>query len=399
LPHPAGEPDEAYWQKVRLQFNLNDGLTFLNNGTCGPTPREVVSTHERYDHELSANPSDNFRFRELDAVRKKLADFVNASPDEIALTHSTTEGINIFAHGLDWKPGDEALIGKFEHFGGFEPYQTLEKRFGAKIVWVDVPAVPESPEQIVRAYEAALTPRTRVILVSQVQYVTGLVAPIKELADLAHSRGALLSVDGAQSFGVLPLDVRASGLDHYAGAGQKWLLAGTGTGFSYFRQDLQDRIWPLYGHHDPESKPGGSRSARRYERGGQINIPAALGIVPALDLQLTIGKANIEARARQLGTRLRAGLSEIPGVKLWTSTNPRLSANISSFDVRDLPPGGVVKLLFEREHIQVRAARLGEVSAIRVSTHFYNTPDEVDHLLKAVRALADNPPSLSSLAG
>jgi len=206
---------------------------------------------------------------------------------------------------------------------------------------------------------------------------------------------------GAQSFGVLPLDVRTAGIDHYAGPGQKWLLAGTGTGFSYFKQDLQDRIWPLYGHYDPagspEHGPGANpervHSARRYERSGQINIPAALGVATALDLQLAIGKANIEARARQLGSRLRAGLKEIPGVKLWNSNDPRLSANITSFAIRDLPPAGLVAYLLSREHIQVRAAKLGDVSAVRVSTHFYNTLQEVDHLLKAVRTLSQNPPT------
>ena len=398
---PAGVPDEAYWGKVRQEFSLSDGLAFLNNGTCGPTPRKVVETHQRYDQELAANPSNNFRAQELDGVRRKLAEFVNASPAEIALTHSTTEGLNIFARGLDWKPGDEVVLSRHEHFGGYEPYQALEKRSGIKIVWVDLPAPAESPEQIVHIYERAFTPRTRAIMVSQVMYVTGLVTPIRELAALAHSRSALISVDGAQSFGVLPLDVRAADIDHYAGPGQKWLLAGTGTGFSYFKQDLQDRIWPLYGHYDPagspEHGPGANpervHSARRYERSGQINIPAALGVATALDLQLAIGKANIEARARQLGSRLRTGLKEIPGVKLWNSNDPRLSANITSFAIRDLPPAGLVAYLLSRERIQVRAAKLGDVSAVRVSTHFYNTLEEVDHLLKAVRTLSQNPPT------
>jgi isopenicillin-N epimerase len=401
---PAGVPDEAYWRKLRQEFSLADGFAFLNNGTCGPTPRKVVETHQRYDQELAANPSNNFRAQELDGVRRKLAEFVNATPNEIALTHSTTEGLNIFAHGLDWKQGDEVVLARHEHFGGYEPYQALEKRSGIKIVWVDLPAPAESPEQILQIYERAFTPRTRAIMVSQVMYVTGLVTPIRELAALAHSHGALISVDGAQSFGVLPLDVRAAGIDHYAGPGQKWLLAGTGTGFSYFKQDLQDRVWPLYGHYDPagtpEHGPGANpervRSARRYERSGQINIPAALGVETAVDFQLSIGKANIEARARQLGSRLRAGLKEIPGVRLWNSNDPRIAANITSFALRDLPPATLVTALLDRERIQVRAAKIGDVSAVRVSTHFYNSPEEVDRLLTAVGALSRNPPQVTA---
>ena len=388
----TGAPDETYWRKVRSQFNLNGGLTFLNNGTLGPVPRVVTELHERWDRTLSEDPTNSFRSAELDGVRKQLAGFVNAGPDEVALTRSTTEGMNIFAHGLSWKEGDEVILSTVEHFGATDAYKGLEHRCGIKIKTIELPVVPESAEQIIRAYEQAITANTRVIVVSHVAYVNGLVLPIKELADLAHNKGLLISVDGAQSFGVLPLDVQALGLDHYAAPGQKWLLAGTGTGFTYVRKDLQDKVQPLMGYFNPEGRRGGGPpihpSARRYEQNGQYNIPAALGMGAALDLQLAIGKANIEARARELATRLRSSLKEIRGARLFTSTDPRFSANLTTVSLGGRSPQDVAKVLLDQAGIVVRTVKTETVSGIRVSTHFYNHPDEVDRLLSVVRGLA-----------
>jgi selenocysteine lyase/cysteine desulfurase len=283
---PAGAPDEAYWRKIRSQFSLRDDLAFLNTGTCGPVSRPVVDVQDHYSRELARDPSNNFRGSELSSVRKRLAGFVNASPEEIALTHSTTEGVNLFAHGLDWKPGDEVLLGTQEHFSVHEAYLWVEKRYGAHIVWVDIPVAPERVEQVVALYAKAITPRTRVVALSEVAYTSGLRLPLKELSDLAHDRGALVSVDGAQAFGVVPLDVKATGTDHYAAPGQKWLLAGTGTGFSYIRKDVQEKVWPLTGYVDAKGSGGkGSPPGNRYERSGQVNIPATAGVAAAVDFR------------------------------------------------------------------------------------------------------------------
>jgi len=388
----TGSPDENYWRKVRSQFNLIGGLTFLNNGTLGPVSRIVSEVHERWDRTLSEDPTNSFRSAELDVVRKQLAGFVNAAPEEVALTRSTTEGMNIFAHGLSWKAGDEVILSTLEHFGATDAYKGLEHRYGTKIKTIELPADPQSVEQIVGAYEQAITANTRVIVISHVAYVSGLVLPIKELADLAHRHGLLISVDGAQSFGVLPLDVQALGVDHYAAPGQKWLLAGTGTGFTYIRKDLQDKVQPLMGFYSAEGRRGGGPpvhpSARRYEQNGQYNIPAALGIGAALDLQLAIGKTNIEARARELATRLRSGLKEIRGAKLWTSVDPRFSANLTTVALEGHPPQDVLKALLDQAGIVVRSVKTDTVNGIRISTHFYNHPEEIDRLLSVLRGLA-----------
>jgi len=405
---PAGKPDEAYWKKIREGFSLNNKLTFLNNGTLGPASNAVLAVRRRYEEELAADPTNSFRSEELAGLRKRIAEFAGADADEIALTHSTTEGMNIFAKGLRWQPEDEVIIGAWEHFGPIEAYQALERQKGIKIIRAEEPALPKSTDEVLAAYEKKITGKTKLIVISHVTYVTGLLTPIRELAELAHRKGILISVDGAQSTGVVPLDFHTSGVDHYASPGQKWLLAGTGTGFTYIKKDLQDKVDPLFGYYDPtagrsrvaakpiqdakpapKGRPGGQGgSSTRYEKSGQLNIPALCGIGAAVDLQLAICKENIAARARQLSAQLRDGLREISGARLWTSDDPRFHAGITTFSFGNLPQDQLVRALQKQEQIIVRSTNQGEVSGLRVSTHFYNTPDEVARLLAALRKLA-----------
>jgi selenocysteine lyase/cysteine desulfurase len=386
---PTGALDEAYWWKVRSHFNIVDHMTFMNNGTEGPSPTAVVSEMARLIQEIAEDPANNYRRPELELVREKVAAFVGASPDEITLTRSTSEGMNIFANGLDWKAGDEVLVNNHEHGGGLGPYRTLEKRYGIKMVTMDVsPLSPyQSAKQILDLYANAITPRTKVIMVSHIPYVTGAVLPVKELADLAHNRGILISVDGAHPLGMLDLNLHAMGVDHYAGAGQKWLLSGTGTGVCYIKRDVQERVWPIMG---PPGDP--KNGARRYEGGmGQRNVPSVFGMSAAIDFMNAIGKKNIEARDRALSDRLRQGLSQISGVKLYTPMDPTLSAGLTLFGIKDVPMNNVQKAIFDYNRVWIRTMGTGNLNACRAATHIYNFPHEVDRLLEGVRYVAQNP--------
>jgi selenocysteine lyase/cysteine desulfurase len=390
---PSGALDEAYWWRVRGQFNVVDGLTFMNNGTYGPTPRVVLEAFARYERELAEDPTDNYRNEGRDAVRARMARFVGATADEIALTRSTSEGMNIFIRGLDWKAGDEVVYCTHEHGGGIQPLQHIEARYGVKLVKIEVPSPPESVDQILKIYEQAITPRTRLLMVSHMTYVTGLITPIKELAELAHSRGALISVDGAHPLGMLDLSLGATGIDHYAAAGQKWLLAGTSTGVCYVKRSVQDRVWPLMGYADPKAAndpKSNSFGARKYELGGQRNVPSFMAMSEAMDFHEAIGKSNVEARVRQLSTKLRAGLKGIPGVKAWTSEDPRFAAGLTLFSVRDIPMANVVKGVYDFNRVWIRTMSTGNLNGVRAATHIYNMPHEVDRLLEAVTHVSQN---------
>ena len=382
--------DETYWKEVRANFVLDTVIRFFNNGTAGPASKQVLDLHASIDRKIAESPFDPFLMGNIIETRKRLAEFVHADTDEVVFTHSTSEGMNIFAHGLDWQQGDEVILSRHEHFGGIQPYQTLEKRYGIKIVWIDFPQQPEHPDQILAAYRDAITPQTRVIVASHVFYTTGLKAPIKELAALAHENNILISVDGAQAFGVLPIDLRELDVDHYAGSGQKWLLAGTGTGFTYIAKHLQEKVWPLYGY--DEIGKLSPYPIHRYEKAGQPNIPAWLGIGAAIQVQNDIGKDRIEKRVRGLSNHLRAGLKTIPSLRFHTPENEQLNGSLTTIYLDHVTPETVVTTLVQKDKIYTRTIYDGGIQALRVSTHFYNTPAEIDHLVSAIAEIANNPP-------
>jgi selenocysteine lyase/cysteine desulfurase len=357
-------------------------------------PRVVTDEHDRVFAELAADPTNGSRREELDANRPLLARFVGSDPEETVYTRSTTEGMNIFAMGVDWREGDEILMCTHEHNGGIEAYLTLEKRRGVKIKWLEVPSPPESIDQIVELYDQAITPRTRCIMVSHLTYVTGLLMPVKELTELARRRGLLISVDGAHPLGMIDIDFHAMGCDHYAASGQKWLMCGTGTGLVCVSRNVMDRVWPLMGAGSYRDKDTEElkfyRDSRKYEDAGQRHAPSALGMPAAIRFQNTIGKKQIENRVRQLSTRLKEGLKAIKGVKVWTSMDPTLSAGLTLFSIRDIPMENVKQALMERDRIYIRTMSRGDLNGVRVSTHIYNMPGEVDRLLAGARHLAKN---------
>ena len=204
--------------------------------------------------------------------------------------------------------------------------------------------------------------------------------------NLAHRRGLLISVDGAHPLGMMDLDLHALGVDHYSAAGQKWLMCGTGTGVCYMKRDVQDRIAELMGA--PVTDP--KRGARKYEEFGQRDVPDVLGMGAAVDLQLAVGKKNIEARDRSLAAKMRAGLKEIPGVKLWTSEDPKLSTALTLFSVRDIPMDAVQKAMMKHDRVWVRTMGTGNLNGCRAATHLYNMPEEVDRMVASVRWVSEN---------
>ena len=378
----SGGLDDAYWEKVRQEFNIVDGISYMNNGTMGPVPRSVVEAQTRYLVDMASDPRIG-GWNRIEPVREKLAKFVGANADEIVMTRSTTEGMKIFSRGLDLRRGDEVLMSSHEHPGGYGPWRAREDRDGIIVRTVDIPAPPNSVDEVIDICERALRPETRVLVVSYPIFVTGLLMPIKGLAEMSHRHDVLLSVDGAHALGMLDLNLHDMGCDHFTTAGQKWLLAGSGTGMAYFSSEIQDRVWGDMWRRTP------AQGARKYESSGQRHLPSALGMGDALDFQLAIGKTNIETRIRQLAKRLKDGLRDLPAVGLGTSGSAEMSGGLTTFYIDGVPKANIQQALMDREGIYLPGSGLNDF-ACRVSTHFYNTADEVDRVIQVVQHIVEN---------
>lgn len=380
-------PDGLYWEGVRKQFLFEDGLIMMNNGTVGPMPKPVFNTLMKYFRVQVTNPYDVYNFIPTlkEQVRMKLANFINASPEEVVISHNTTEGLNFVVSGLDMKEGDEVIISNMEHPGSINPWQLKEKRHGIVIKQVPFGLPPKSVTEVVETIAGAITPRTKIISIGHTVYVSGLISPIKELSRLAHEKGILIQADSAHGIGMLDLNMKELGVDFFASSPYKWLGAPTGVGLFYVRKEAQDKLWPtiVTGGWDTY------KNARKYGTHGQDADALVLALGEALDFQNAIGRKRIERRIKALAGYLKQELRKMPGVRVHTPEDPYLSGGLTAFALDGVDPAKVVDYVREKYNLVVRTIGSKETGtyAVRVSTPIYISYKEVDLLLEGVKDL------------
>ncbi len=380
-------PDGAYWDGIRGLYDFEDGFVMMNNGTLGPMPKPVFNALVRYFRVQMNNPFDGYNylptFRE--AVRAKLAAFVNAAPEEVSLTSNTTEGVNLVVNGLDLKAGDEVLVTSLEHPGHINPWRLKEKRAGVKIVTVPMPLFPKSAQEIVDAFAAAITPRTRIISISHTVFITGLIMPLKELSQLARDKGLLILADSAHGIGMLDLDMKQLGVDFFMSSPYKWLGAPTGIGLLYVRKEALDKVWPTIVSSGWDATP----TAAKLDPQGQRSDAFLFALDEALDFNNRIGKTRIEKRIKVLAAYLRQELSRMPGVKVHTPIDLYLGAGLTAFSMTGANPAQLVEYLRDKYNLVVRTTGSAQAGTygVRVSTPIYVSTKEVDMVLEGVRTL------------
>jgi len=380
-------PDGVYWDALSKHFLFQDGLIMMNNGTVGPMPEPVFNTLIKYFKLQVTNPFDCYNFipGKKEEIRAKLARFINASPDEVVMTINTTTGMNFVANGLDLKEEDEVLLSSMEHPGGTHPWKLKEKRYGIKIKEVPIALPPKNVSEIVDAFQKAITPRTKVISISHTVYISGLIAPIKELSKMAHEKGILILADSAHGIGMLNLNMKELGVDFFASSPYKWLGAPTGVGLLYVRREAQDKLWPTIASSGWDSY----ENARKFETLGQRADALIIALGEAIDFQNAIGKERIERRIKTLAGYLKRELKKIPGVKLHTSEDPYLSGGLTAFSVEGVGPRKIVNYVREKYNIVVRT--IGNKKAgtygVRVSTHIYVSFKHIDMFLEGIKHL------------
>ncbi len=337
---PESEDEESYWARLRWQFFIPPDQAYFNTGTLGASPKAVVDAvlrHLVYVEESLAewdySPDEPERlagYRPEEVLRGRIADFIGCDTDEVGLTLNATMGMNFVAHGLDLEEGDEVLMTDREHGGGRSGWDVKAKRTGTVVKEIHVPGALSHPDEIVEAFEAALTPRTKVLTFPHITSGRGIVLPARRLVALARDRGLFSVVDGAQAVGQIRVDVRDLGADAYFFSPHKWLLAPKGTGVLYLRRDVQERIWTTLASYQWDNHEDGMYRLLQY---GTHNLSLLRGLEAALAFMSQLGPDRVEARVRRLGRYLRDGLSEIPGVVLETPTHPDLAAGMTRYGV------------------------------------------------------------------
>jgi cysteine desulfurase / selenocysteine lyase len=385
------KPDnEDYWKMVREQFPLTQDRVYFNNGTMGPSPfvvREAVkSAIDKID------VSGEYGGGEF--ARGKIAKFINADESEISITHNVTEGINIIAWGLPLKRGDEVILTTHEHAGNALPWLNRAKHDG--LVIKALKPAPTAAENLNRINDL-ITAHTRVIAIPHITCTAGQVFPVKEIAKLGHDKGLWVFYDGAHGPGTTLLDMKDIGCDFYATCGHKWMCGPKGTGFLFVRKELLDTVeaqW-IGGYSDagwdmtttpPEFK-GFVPTAHRYDYGTQ-NAALQIGLAASVDFLYQIGMENVVARGRALSGRLQKGLMELGDkVEMLTPTEEQSRGFIVGFRLKSMEYNKFGEHA-SKKGFRIRIVPENHLNSVRVSTHIYNNPDEVENFLKMVKEIA-----------
>jgi L-cysteine/cystine lyase len=370
----------------------------LNTGSVGPIPAESAAAMA----ELAAYERDfgraQFEYWEelkqrIDEARAGVAAVLGGELDEVALTHAATDGMNIGTWAIDWSQGGRAVTTCQEHPGGVGPLYMVGDRYGVDLGFAEF--VPDaSDDEIVAQFDRLITPGTKLISLSHVLWTSGLVMPVRRIADIAHARGALVLIDGAQSAGAIPVNVRELGADMYAIPAQKWLLGPEGLGAMWVKRELLDGMRSTFASFSTfaSSDSRGNRmlatDARRFQLAGFYR-PSVVGMGRSIGwLTMFVGLEFVYRRGAEMAHLAADGLAAIEGVTLLTPRDRM--AGLVSFQIAGWEPQAALDELQARTHCIART--LPPVNALRISVGFWTTEDEIATFVDCVRLLAAHTP-------
>lgn len=397
---PNAASEQMTFEQLRRELPITEQVRYFYTGGYGPTPDsvlKVVANAMEFDNHL-ALASAEAHSAELEAketaARKTLASFLHVEPEELALTPNATQSMLNVIRNVRWQPGDEIVLSSQEHVNMVGISQTLESQYG--VVYKTVPC-DQGDGAFLEQLDAALTSRSRLLLISHITSGEGRRLPVAEATEVAHRKGVPVAVDGAQAVGVFPVDVASIGCDYYIGNGHKWLLGPRGTGFLCIAADQIKSFWanPTEDVHpwtlEGEPRPVVTASTR-VERGTHNSAPI-IGLGRAVEIMSELGMDAIAARVACLSKILREEAAGWSGVRVLTPMEPERSAGITTLAFDGYiytDTQALVKRLYDNHNILVKTQWLTapshpDLMGMRISIAPFNTEDEVHGLVDALR--------------
>jgi selenocysteine lyase/cysteine desulfurase len=381
--------DETFWGAIRAKYRLKPDYINLESGyyTIQATP--VLEAFIAKVREINYQGSYYLRTTQVPdkaAVRDKLAAIAGCAPGELCITRNTTESIDTVVSGYDWKPGDEAVMAEQDYGHMLAEFRLMARRRGIVNRVVSVPPDPKTDDEVVRVYAGAITPRTRLLMVSHMINVTGHILPIRKIADMAHARGVDVLVDGAHAFAQFDYKIPDLGGDYYAASLHKWLGCPLGTGLLYVRREKIPALWPIYA----DWRMTDDADIMKLNHTGTHPVHTDLAIEDAIAFHQTIGIQRKEARLRFLQTYWTTKVRGEANVILNTPSDPARTCAIANVGVKGVTPDDLAKTLLATYKIWTNAVDSDPagVHGVRVTPNVFTQPAELDTLVKAFRAIA-----------
>jgi len=378
--------DEDYWSVIQRCYSVNPDIINLNNGGVSPSPLVVQQAVERYNQLSNEGPS-YYMWQILDQgrepLRAKLAALAGAKADEIAVNRNATEALNTIILGLPLKAGDEVIGTKQDYPHMIQAYKQRADRDGIVYKQISFDLPMEDDDAIVKAYEQAITPRTKLIHVTHMVNWVGQTMPVAKIADMAHAHGIEVIADGAHSFGLMDFKIPDLRCDYFGTSLHKFLSAPIGTGMMWVKAEKIEKVWPL-----PSSGAPHSSDIRKFEELGTRSFPLEQGIGEAINFHEGIGSKRKEQRIGYLKNYWASQVQSIPKVKLHTSLNLKYSCAICGVSIDGMTPGQLASALFDKYKIHTVGIVWENISCVRVTPHVYTPTRDLDKLVGAIGEIA-----------
>jgi selenocysteine lyase/cysteine desulfurase len=368
--------DEDYWREVQGAFTVNRAYINLNNGGVSPSPRIVQEAMKRYldlSNEAPVYTMWQLLEPQIESVRQGLARAFGCDPEEMAITRNASESLETCILGLDLKAGDEILTTNQDYPRMITAWRQRERREGLVLKTISFPVPPPSMADLVKRFEQALTPRTRVIQLCHITNLTGQIFPVKEICRLGRERSIEVIVDGAHAFGHFPFTLKDLDCDYYGTSLHKWLFAPHGTGFLYVRKAKIAKLWPLMA-----APAEMTDNIRKFEEIGTHPAANHNAIAEALTFQEGIGLDRKAARLRYPRDRWMRRLQGQKGVQIHTSFDPTMGCAIGNVGIGGVDTKKLADYLWAKRRIIVVPIVHEEYQGLRVTPNLYTTLEEVD---------------------
>ncbi|MDZ4844589.1 MAG: aminotransferase class V-fold PLP-dependent enzyme [Chitinophagales bacterium] len=377
--------DEDFWFVIQQAYTPTSLFINLNNGGVCPQPKVVQESFMHY-YKLANQAPAYYMFgeftRQRESIKKKLATLSGCPYEEISLTRNATEALETVLMGLELKAGDEIITTNQDYPTVMAGMMQRERRDRIKIVKISIPTPAEDSAEVVQRFKAAITPKTKLIVVSHIVYLTGQILPIREICDMAHTSGLEVIVDGAHSFAQLDFKIADLNCDYFGTSLHKWLNAPFGCGMLWMKKEHITKVWSLFGSPDDQKD-----KMSKFEHLGTRNFPAELAINEAIDFHNGIGIQRKEARLRYLKSYWANAVVGLPKLKFNTSLKEGFSCSLCNFHIEGMTAEAMHKTLMDEHKIFTTMIKHEEFEGVRVTPHLYTKLSDLDRLVEAIQKM------------
>ncbi len=373
--------DEEYWKAIGQSFAISRGIINLNNGGASPSPRLVTEAFIRYKHQEDATAYTMWQMLEPQAetIRAGLAKLFGCEPDEIAITRNASESLQILLLGIDLRSGDEVITTTQDYPRMLTALRQRELRDGPKLKLIKIPLAPLSTDEIVAAFESAITADTKLILISHQINITGQIMPVRKICDMARARGIETVVDGAHSYAQLDFKRDDLQCDYFGSSLHKWLYAPKGAGLLYVRKDKIRNVWALMASEDKNR-----HDIRKFEEIGTHSSATRLSIGEALLYHEAIGAKRKEERLRYLSSYWMNRLKSLDRIGFNTSFDPDQFCAIANFKIDGIDPETITQHLMAKHKIIATPIIHDEFTGVRITPNIFTSLGELDRFCAVI---------------